>query len=82
MCWSVAPPSQNAECVELFPVPLPKPGFYAESARSLSACVPPTACPGVDPAAVRTAYQRLLDTGGEELDRLLHLFNTIGVRIH
>ncbi len=72
---------QNAECVALFPVPLPKPGYYAASPRDLLACVPPAACPGVDPDAVREAYQRLLDAGGDGIDQLLRLFNATGVSL-
>jgi hypothetical protein len=72
---------QNAECIALFPVPLPKPGYYAASPRDMIACVPPAACPGLDPGAVQEAYQRLLDAEGDDLDHLLLMFNATGVRL-
>lgn len=43
----------SAQCVGLFPVPLPLPGFYPVSLTEFLACVPTTACAGVDVAEVR-----------------------------
>jgi hypothetical protein len=65
--------------VALFPVPLPKPGYYAASLTDLQACVPLTACPGVDTGAVQEAYQRLLSAGGDGIEQLLQLLNTTAV---
>ena len=63
----------------MFPVPLPKPGYYAATLTDLQACVPLTACPGVDPGAVQEAYQRLLSAGGDGIERLLQLLNITAV---
>jgi hypothetical protein len=50
------PCPQNAECVALFPLPLPKPGFYADSMTKFVSCVPAAACPGVNASAVAAAF--------------------------
>jgi hypothetical protein len=55
--------TQNAECVALFPAPLPRPGFFALSLQQYGSCVPASACPGVDAPAVASAYARLLGAG-------------------
>jgi hypothetical protein len=47
---------QNAECVGLFPLPVARPGFYPLSLEEYASCVPAEACPGVDSAALRTAF--------------------------
>lgn len=47
---------QNAECIELFPVPLPLPTFFSQSLTVFVSCVPPVACPGLDSAAVIERY--------------------------
>jgi hypothetical protein len=48
---------QNSECLPLFPVPLPRPGFYGQSLTQFTSCVPAAACPGVDAAFVSSLYQ-------------------------
>jgi hypothetical protein len=58
----------------MFPVPLPRPGYYPAALTDFVACVPSAACPGVDPTSVQSAYARLLDTGGPDLDNLLQRF--------
>jgi hypothetical protein len=55
--------AQNAECVALFPAPLPRPGFYGRSLLEYSSCVPATACPGIDAVAVEELYSTLLQSG-------------------
>jgi hypothetical protein len=72
---------QNAECVNMFPVPLPRPGYFASSLTELQACVPPAACPGVTPTVVDAAYQQLLGSSSrdDQVDRLLEWFNSTGV---
>jgi hypothetical protein len=57
---------QNAECVALFPVPLPRPGFYSASLTSFSSCVPASACPGVDAQRVAASLRALLQGGVSE----------------
>lgn len=47
---------QNAECVALFPLPLPRPGFFANTWQNFTSCVPASACPGVDSTAVQAAF--------------------------
>ena len=54
---------QNAECLLLFPVPLPRPGFYGQSLVQFTSCVPAGACPGVDAAMVTAQYRSLLAGG-------------------
>jgi hypothetical protein len=68
--------AQNAECVALFPAPLPLPGFYASSLTEFPACVPSIACPGMDAPAVASAYTQLL--GSDALDALLLGWSTSG----
>lgn len=70
----VIPMPQNAECVDMFPIPLPRPGYYPATLTDFVACVPPAACPGVEPVGVQAAYTRLLGTGGPDLDNLLQRF--------
>lgn len=89
-CFGVLPSlswCQRAECIDLFPVPLPKPGFYPSptSFTEFEACVPSTACPGVDAAAVADAYSVLLASVasgsrdmGTLLDALLNEFVGLG----
>jgi hypothetical protein len=57
------PVLQNGQCIDLFPVPLPKPGFYETSLTNFSACVPVEACPGVDAGQVSAAYAAYLAGG-------------------
>jgi hypothetical protein len=40
-------------------VPLQRPGFYPVSLTNFVACVPPSACNGIDAAAVAVVYGRL-----------------------
>jgi hypothetical protein len=68
------PTPQNAECVDMFPVPLPRPGYYPATLTEFVACVPSAACPGVDTTSVQSAYARLLGTRGPDLDNLLLRF--------
>ena len=63
---------QNAVCVPLFPVPLPKPGFFSTSMTSFSSCVPASACPGVDAQLVSASYSALLLGGPNELRQVGH----------
>jgi hypothetical protein len=68
---------QNAECLLLFPVPLPRPGFYSQSLAQFTSCVPAAACPGVDAATVAAQYRSLLAGGpvvAAQLKALLQQF--------
>ncbi len=75
--------SQNAECLHLFPVPLPRPGFYSQSLVQFTSCVPAEACPGVDTALVDAQYRSMLVGGPDvslRLDALLqHFFSVTNV---
>jgi hypothetical protein len=53
------PCPSNAQCVALFPVPLPLPGFYPVSLAEFIACVPQVACAGVDVEEVRALVAQL-----------------------
>jgi hypothetical protein len=68
------PCPRNADCVALFPAPLPRPGFYAVSLSDLQSCVPASACPGVDVDVVVTAYDRMLKEHPEALEALFQGF--------
>ena len=61
---------QSAECVALFPLPLPKPGFYAESMTKFVSCVPTAACPGVNASAVAAAFSIPAASGVLRCDHL------------
>ncbi len=68
---------QNAECLLLFPVPLPRPGFYSQSLAQFTSCVPAAACPGVDAVLVTAQYRSLLAGGAGtslQLDAILRQF--------
>ncbi len=68
---------QNAECLLLFPVPLPRPGFYSQSLALFTSCVPAAACPGVDAALVATQYHMLVaggPTSAPQLEAMLQQF--------
>jgi hypothetical protein len=56
-------PAQHAECVALFPQPLPMPGFYAASLTTFISCVPADACPGVSASAVAAAFSDPVASG-------------------
>ena len=79
------PCPSNAMCIELFPVPLPLPGFYPLSLTEFAACVPVTACVGVDVDAVGTLYRALLSdsarnaTAQSLVTSLLRLFSGPGL---
>ncbi len=55
--------SQNAACVNLFPVPLARPGFYPVSFDEFASCIPAAACPGVDTETVEEAFSRPVARG-------------------
>jgi hypothetical protein len=74
------PLQQNAQCVSMFPVPLPRAGFYAASILDFKACVPPVACPGVDAEAVSAEYTKLLAGSPDEARALLSRF--AGLLVH
>jgi hypothetical protein len=57
---------QNARCIAFFPAMLPSPGYYPASPTLFLSCVPPSACPGADIAAVRTAFALAMATNGSE----------------
>jgi hypothetical protein len=68
---------QNAECLLLFPVPLPRPGFYSQSLAQFTSCVPAAACPGVDAVLVAAQYRSLLAGGpasAPQLEAMLQQF--------
>jgi hypothetical protein len=68
---------QNAECLLLFPVPLPRPGFYSQSLAQFTSCVPAAACPGVDAVLVAAQYRSLLAGGpaaAPQLEAMLRQF--------
>ncbi len=72
-----SPCVQNAECLLLFPVPLPRPGFYSQSLARFTSCVPAAACPGVDAVLVTAQYRSLLAGGAGtsmQLDAMLRQF--------
>jgi hypothetical protein len=58
--WSPCRPCavswQNAECVPLFPVPLPTVGSFASNFSSFVSCNPSVACLGVNSSAVLAAF--------------------------
>ena len=56
---------QNADCVSLFPAPLPHPGYYPVSLTDFVACIPASACPGIDAAGVQI-HDDLLEMRDEE----------------
>ena len=49
------PCPSNAQCLAYFPTMLPLPGYYPSSATTFVACVPASACPGVDAAVVQAS---------------------------
>ncbi len=78
------PPPQNADCVALFPAPLPRPGFYGRSLLEYSSCVPASACPGVDAAVVKQSYSALLQsgpTGAAQVQALVEEFFAVAGRL-
>jgi hypothetical protein len=54
---------QNADCVALFPMPLPRPGFFATSLTKMESCVPAAACPGVNSSAVSATFSKPVAAG-------------------
>jgi hypothetical protein len=69
-------------------VPLQRPGFYPVSLTNFVACVPPSACSGIDAGAVASVYGRLRagndssDVASEELLGIMagHLQVSVGGR--
>ena len=57
-------------------IPLPRPGFYPLTLTEFSACVPASACLGVDSSAVRGLLQQLMSPSASpgDLQALLWSF--------
>jgi hypothetical protein len=74
----------NAQCIGLFPMPLPLPGFYPLSLTEFAACVPVKACVGVDADAVGALFRALLADSAQNataqamITTLLRVFSGVG----
>ena len=62
---------QNAQCVAFFPAPLPLPGYYPASFTDIVACVPPTACPGIDASQVSASLLQQSSLVGSDVANLM-----------
>jgi hypothetical protein len=71
---------QNAECVGLFPAPLPRQGFFTRSLQEYGSCVPAAACPGVDAGAVTASYRVLLESHSPQVAALVEHFFLVASR--